>query len=159
MSITTDEFGAIFPRARVYGVALSPVPTVRPQRENVEYIQGDILDLADPGGDERLAKHSFDYVFSRALIAGMNKWDEYFKLCVALAKPGGWIEMHEPDITLHLTPPASGNPYDKYSRAPSLEELRAEAPSADEDPESWRVALQGLFRARGLDPSIGSHLP
>lgn len=66
--------------------------------------------------------------------------------------------MHEPDVTLHLTPPASGNVYDKYPRTPSLEELKAEAP-AGEDPESWRVTLMSLFRARGLDPSIGSHLP
>ena len=86
--ITTDEFGATFPGASVYGVDLSPVPAVRPKRENIEYIQGDIIDLAASGGDERLAKNSFDYVFSRALMAGMTKWDEYFKLCVALAKPG-----------------------------------------------------------------------
>ena len=67
--------------------------------------------------------------------------------------------MHEPDVTLHLTPPASGNVYDKYSQTPNLEEHKAETPSTVEDPESWRVALQGLFRARGLDPSVGSHLP
>lgn len=85
---TTNEFGAMFPRASVYGVDLSPVPAVRPERENIAYIQGDILELAAPGGDARLAEHSFDYVFSRALVAGMNKWDEYFKLCVTLAKPG-----------------------------------------------------------------------
>jgi hypothetical protein len=66
--------------------------------------------------------------------------------------------MHEPDVTLHLTPPASGNVHDKYSRTPSLEEVKAETPS-DEDPESWRVAPQGLSGARSLDPSIGSHLP
>lgn len=86
--ITTDEFGITFPGASVYGVDLSPVPAIRPKPKNVEYIQGDILELTAPGGDEPLVKGSFDYVFSRALMAGMNRWDEYFKLCVALAKPG-----------------------------------------------------------------------
>jgi trans-aconitate methyltransferase len=86
--IKTDEFGATFPRASVYGVDLPPVPAVRPKREIIEYIQGDILHLADLGSDEQLAKNSFDYVFSRTLMAGMTKWEEYFQLCVALVKPG-----------------------------------------------------------------------
>lgn len=37
--------------------------------------------------------------------------------------------------------------------------LKAEIPSVDRDPESWRAALGGLFRARGLEPDIGSQLP
>jgi SAM-dependent methyltransferase len=86
--ITTDEFGATYPQARVFGVDLSPVPALRPKPENVEYIQGDVFELKASSGDERLARGSFDYVFSRALMAGINKWDEYLKLCVALAKPG-----------------------------------------------------------------------
>jgi hypothetical protein len=67
--------------------------------------------------------------------------------------------MHEPDLTLHLTPPASGNAYDSYPRKPSLEELRAETLPVGKDPESWRTALQSLFRSCGLDSGVGSQLP
>lgn len=80
----------------MYGVDLSAVPALRPQRANIEYIQGDILRLAradadadvDADADGRLENDSFDYVFSRFLMGGITDWEKYVELCIALAKPG-----------------------------------------------------------------------
>lgn len=67
--------------------------------------------------------------------------------------------MQEPDITVHLSPPVSGNAYDLYPHTLTLSELEAEnLPRDDSDPEPWRATLHNLFRARGFEPSVGSKL-
>jgi hypothetical protein len=179
----TNELGAAFPDAKVYGIDLTPVPALRPKLENIEYIEGNVFELTSPGVDTRIEKGSFDYVFSRFLMAGMTEWERYVKLCAALTKPGvshlhpppsptddrsrpqqltrrkGWVEMQEPDISVRLSPPVSGNAYDLYLHTLSLSELEAEKLPRDEcDPEPWRATLHNLFRARGFELSIGSKL-
>lgn len=48
--------------------------------------------------DERLARGSFDYVFSRLLICGMTDWKGFICDIVApLLKPGGWFEVQDLD--------------------------------------------------------------
>jgi 2-polyprenyl-3-methyl-5-hydroxy-6-metoxy-1,4-benzoquinol methylase len=84
----TNELGAAFPDAKVYGIDLTPVPALRPKLENIEYIEGNVFELTSPGVDTRIEKGSFDYVFSRFLMAGMTEWERYVKLCAALTKPG-----------------------------------------------------------------------
>lgn len=86
--VTTDELGTTFPKAMVYGVDLSAVPALRPKLDNIEYIQGDVMELAATDTDYRLAKGSFNYVFSRFLMGGITEWKRYIELCLALAKPG-----------------------------------------------------------------------
>lgn len=71
---TTDELGAMFPQANVCGVDLSTVPALRPKLDNIEYIQGDIQELAVSNADDRLEKDAFDYVFSRFLMGGITNW-------------------------------------------------------------------------------------
>lgn len=83
---TTNEIATIYPEAKVFGIDLSPVPALRPKLGNIEYLKGDITELA--GTDERLTEESFDYVFSRFLMRGITDWKNYIDLCISLAKPG-----------------------------------------------------------------------
>ncbi|KAF9699117.1 hypothetical protein EKO04_002857 [Ascochyta lentis] len=154
---TTDELGATFPEASVYGVDLSAVPALRPKLNNIEYLQGDVVELAATETDTCLAKGTFDYVFSRFMMGGIMDWKGYIQLCLALLKPGAWIEMQEPDMARFLLPP-SGNAYDVYSKTPTLEDLKGNTVSVGEDPESWRAVWQNLMRFRGLEPRVGALL-
>jgi trans-aconitate methyltransferase len=87
--IVTNEIATTFPRARVYGLDLSPVPNVREKLPNIEYVQGNVMELSDSKTrDPRFENGSFDLIFSRLLIAGMTDWKGYVERCVALTKPG-----------------------------------------------------------------------
>ncbi|KAH3919957.1 hypothetical protein HBI56_033120 [Parastagonospora nodorum] len=87
--IVTHEIASQFPDAQVYGLDLSPVPNIREKLPNIEYVQGNIIDIATPHEPDARFKHnSFDYIFSRFLVVGMTDWEGYIARCVALAKPG-----------------------------------------------------------------------
>lgn len=87
--IVTNEIATAFPRAEVYGLDLSPVPNVREKLPNIEYVQGNVMELSDSKTrDPRFENGSFDLIFSRLLIAGMTDWKSYVERCVALTKPG-----------------------------------------------------------------------
>lgn len=80
----THEMASTFPAAHVFGADLSPVPQVRQKLPNIEYLQGNIMDI----DDARFAENTFDLIFSRLLVLGMSNWKEYIERCVALTKPG-----------------------------------------------------------------------
>jgi trans-aconitate methyltransferase len=80
----THEMGSTFPSAQVFGADLSPVPQVRQKLPNIQYVQGNIMDI----DDARFEKNSFDLVFSRLLVLGMSNWRAYIERCVSLTKPG-----------------------------------------------------------------------
>jgi trans-aconitate methyltransferase len=80
----THEMASTFPAAQVFGVDLSPVPQVRQKLSNIEYLQGNIMDIDDP----RFEQNTFNLVFSRLLVLGMSNWKEYIERCVALTRPG-----------------------------------------------------------------------
>jgi ubiquinone/menaquinone biosynthesis C-methylase UbiE len=64
----THEMASTFPGAEVFGADLSPVPQVRQKLSNIQYVQGDIMDM-----DQALfEQNSFDLVFSRLLVLGMS---------------------------------------------------------------------------------------
>lgn len=93
----TVQLAKKFPDAEVVGVDLSPVPSIHDRPENVKFVQGDFIALAD-SNDDRFQPGSFDYIFSRLLIFGMTDWIGYFKRVDKLLAPGGWVEAHEVDI-------------------------------------------------------------
>lgn len=80
----THEMASTFPKAQVFGADLSPVPHVRKKLPNIDYVQGNIMDI----DDARFDLSSFDLVFSRLLVLGMSDWRAYVERCVALTKPG-----------------------------------------------------------------------
>ncbi|KAJ4379597.1 hypothetical protein N0V86_004778 [Didymella sp. IMI 355093] len=80
----THEMASTFPDAKVFGADLSPIPQVRQKLSNIQYVQGDIMDI-----DQALfEQNSFDFVFSRLLVLGMSNWKVYVERCVSLTKPG-----------------------------------------------------------------------
>lgn len=102
----TDKLARRFPKAEVYGLDLSPVPTLREQRANVQYLRGNVLTQqptlwtgsAGPVLDQDEAV--FDYIFSRLLIAGMTDWHGLLKKEFAMLDSGGYLEHHEVDFTI-----------------------------------------------------------
>jgi 2-polyprenyl-3-methyl-5-hydroxy-6-metoxy-1,4-benzoquinol methylase len=86
--IMTHEMATAFPHAQVYGLDLSPVPNVREKLPNIEYVQGNVMELSDSKTrDPRFENGSFDFIFSRLLIAGMTDWKGYVERCVTLTRP------------------------------------------------------------------------
>jgi len=80
----THEMASIFPNSQVFGADLSPVPQVRRTLPNINYVQGNIMEI----NDARFEQGSFDLVFSRLLVLGISNWKTYIEHCVALTKPG-----------------------------------------------------------------------
>lgn len=80
----THEMACTFPNAEVFGADLSPVPQVRQKLSNIQYVQGNIINI----NDARFERNSFDLIFSRLLVLGMSNWKAYVERCVSLAKPG-----------------------------------------------------------------------
>ena len=93
---TTIQLAQKYPAAQVIGIDLSPVPPVHVKPDNVEYIQGDFLELAkSESKDVRFRAGTFDYIFSRLLVLGMTDWPGYFSAVTRLLALGGWLEAHE----------------------------------------------------------------
>jgi trans-aconitate methyltransferase len=91
----THDIASQFPSAQVYGLDLSPVPSVREKLKNIEYMQGNFVELTDAKNpDTRFRPGSFDYVFSRLLIMGMTDWKGYVRRCAALVRPGVRLPSH-----------------------------------------------------------------
>ncbi|KAH7091240.1 S-adenosyl-L-methionine-dependent methyltransferase [Paraphoma chrysanthemicola] len=101
----THELASQFPNARFIGLDLSPVPVVRDRLPNIQYIQGDFIELSDPDlSGSVLEPGAFDFVFSRLLILGNTNWTAYVDRCVSITKPGAWIEMNDIDLVFHCVP-------------------------------------------------------
>jgi trans-aconitate methyltransferase len=85
----THEIASQLPNTQVYGIDLSPVPNIREKLPNIEYVQANFNEVtAAHEPDSRFKKGSFDFAFSRLLVAGMIDWKDYVKRCVGLVKPG-----------------------------------------------------------------------
>ena len=82
----TVLLGKQYPEARIYGIDLSPVPTLNDKPPNVRFLQGNVMkafsgngdvdDVARKLDDPEMAKENgiFDFVFNRLLICGMSDW-------------------------------------------------------------------------------------
>ena len=78
--------------AQVYGVDIS-LRTLQKDVEwppNVEFIEGDIFDLA--GHDKRFQPESFDFVCHRLFLFAMSDWAKYMDTVALLLKPGAMSE-------------------------------------------------------------------
>jgi len=84
-------FSQMFPSAEIYGVDLSPTPAARAKPQNVSFIQGVMPRMVYSDDTGTFAKASFNFVFSRLLVAGMVGWQEYIKTAAKLVKPGGYV--------------------------------------------------------------------
>ena len=95
----THLLASAYPTAQVYGVDLAAVPEVRHGKlSNLEYVQGDILNLI--GVDSRFDLGSFDYIFHRLLIFGVTNWPGYIASVGRLLRPGGTLEIQEPNMNI-----------------------------------------------------------
>jgi SAM-dependent methyltransferase len=132
--VVTREFSDIFPAAKVLGVDLTLLPILQdgPKRENTQFIEGDIMDLASKHGE--LQNGTFDYVFSRYLVYALTCWPEYLRTCFELLKPGAWVEIQDGKLTTMAR---------RTGKEAGLE---------------WEGALHDADRAMGLDPDVGGKL-
>ena len=98
----TIQLAQRFPEAQVIGLDISPVPPMHNKPTNVQYIQGDIRELAknaewaaafDPEG--------FGYIFSRFLLFGVPDWPAHIANIASLLAPGGWVELQEPEMGIY----------------------------------------------------------
>lgn len=80
-----------FPAAQVFAVDLSVVDVEAPQ--NVQFIKGNVRNLIGEHPD--LKEESFDYVFSRFLVTGIEDWPGHMKDVARFVAPGGHFEMHD----------------------------------------------------------------
>ena len=97
--VMTVALAKAYPEAEVIGLDLSPVPDRHEKPANVTYIQGDVRELAK-GGNERIARRTFDYVFHRLLVLSMTEWPSYVSIVDSLLRPGGYAEMQELDMMI-----------------------------------------------------------
>ena len=107
--IVTCHLGQTFPHAEVYGIDLSPIPITHATPANVVFCQGIMPDIASSEDDTRFVAGSFDFVFSRLLIMGMSKWQDYVSATAKLLQPGGFVEFQELDTRFYI----DGNLCDK----------------------------------------------
>lgn len=83
----TIDFADAYPGAKVQGIDLSPIqPDQYPP--NCSFI----IDNAEAGWEY---EKQFDYIHSRAMIAGFRDWPNYFKQAFDNLKPGGYLEIQE----------------------------------------------------------------
>ncbi|CAO2654269.1 Nn.00g110020.m01.CDS01 [Neocucurbitaria sp. VM-36] len=160
----THELASLFPNAQAYGVDLSPVPNIREKLPNITYIEGNFNDLVDsPDEKSHFEANSFDYIFSRFLVLGMTDWKRYVERCVSLLKPGGWLEMHDLDMSTHhvphdITPTQRG---DVLPHNLTLHEAQSNAHPTSSwiSRPPWQTTFDKLVNAKGLDSTAGSLLP
>lgn len=118
----------------VIGVDLSPVAERTPPTR-ASFLQGDFRQMQSSAEYPQLQPESFDYVFSRMLVFGIDDWPAYIAQIKDLLKAGGWIELQELDL---------------YVRDENEQSIC----------ESWKWLRDqtAAWAARGLDMRAGSKL-
>ena len=127
------HLGRTFPNAEIIGVDISPVPVDFAKPDNVTFCLGIMPELAYSVDDERFKAHSFDFVFSRLLVGGMNKWQEYVNAIAKLLSPGGFVEFQDIDTRFYT-----------------------DGSLCDEDWD-WQLFITESVR-RGLDPQCATNM-
>lgn len=118
----------------VFGIDLSPVAKRDPPTR-ASFLQGDFRQMQSSIEYPQLQPGTFDYVFSRMLVFGINDWPAYIAQIRDLLKPGGWIELQDLDL---------------YVRDEN-EQLICES-------WNWLRDQRAAFAAKGLDMRVGSKL-
>ncbi|KAI4238395.1 MAG: hypothetical protein LQ349_001142 [Xanthoria aureola] len=125
--VVTTHLGNTYPTARVYGIDLSLVPDIHNKPSNVEYIKGDIHELAVL--DPRLAPGTAELVFGRLLVCGITDWPACIATMKTLLKPGAYVELQDLNNRLF---DSDGNRIDEGFE--------------------WMRVLRESLAAKGLDP-------
>ncbi|OSS45178.1 hypothetical protein B5807_09373 [Epicoccum nigrum] len=154
----THEMASMFPDAQVLGADLSPVPGVRQKLPNISYVQGNIMELEDA----LFERNSFDLIFSRLLVLGMPNWKAYVERCVALAKPGGWVEMHDLSTKIqHILPHISSFEHFR-PHSITINEIANSSHPTDSyySPSAfiWDSILNKLLALKDVDSYCGSNI-
>lgn len=144
----TTRLAKEFPDAKVVGIDQAPVPPMHTKPDNVEYVQGRFDDLASQG-HEALQPGSFDLIFARALVLGVQDWKRHLAHCYELLAPGGYLECHEPSVFVHYSAASPDIPVDQHWKWPH----RVHACALKNFNIDLRVGekLSTLFPAAGLE--------
>jgi SAM-dependent methyltransferase len=84
------EFADAHPCATVIGTDLSPIQPV--------WTPPNCSWLIDNAEQEWVYPKKFDFVHSRMLMMGIHDWPRYWKQAYDNLKPGGWVEVLEPEF-------------------------------------------------------------
>ncbi len=77
------------PESQVIGVDLSPIqPLWVPPNCKFEIDDADSVDWTWP-------ENSFDFIHVRSLFGCISSWPNFYKECLRVLKPGGWLEQSE----------------------------------------------------------------
>jgi SAM-dependent methyltransferase len=87
------EFADTHPSAQVLGTDLSPIQPAEETPLNCSW-------LVDNAEEEWVFDHKFDFIHSRMLMMGIHDWPRYFEQAWNNLKPGGWIEVQEPQFPI-----------------------------------------------------------
>ena len=136
--VMTVKLANMFPDAQVIGLDISPVPDIHERPSNVEYVQGDFMELV--GGDNpKFALDSFDYVFARLLSLGIRDWPGLISKIYKVLAPGGWIELQDNETAF-------------------IRNAKGEVDNNPPGAETWRVFVDDVSSA-GLDLSAPGKFP
>lgn len=159
--------GETYPTAYVYGVDLSKVPDISQQQvatkqRNVKFVQGNYMGatIGSPGPTDEAKDlwqpNSYDLIFGRALVLGIENWDHYFEKAFALLKPGGWVEDQDVDQTM-LTYPER-KPIEDMPENEWLREMRTHLAATGVDLKAASNAAERMRKAGFVDVRVEQYV-
>lgn len=86
------DFAEAHPKVNVLGTDLSPIQP--------PYTPPNCSFLIDNAESDWVFDTQFDYVHSRMLILGIKDWPRYFRQTWDNLRPGGWMEVKEPQFPI-----------------------------------------------------------
>ncbi|KAI8642087.1 S-adenosyl-L-methionine-dependent methyltransferase [Parasitella parasitica] len=137
----TFEMGETYPRSKFHGIDASCVFPEDIKPANVEFVIGNIAkEIPYPDS-------TFDYIHQRLLFLGLtdNDWDSALKELYRVLKPGGYIDLVEPDFhALFLAGPCMF----------SLQNTLAELSKARSIPPAIAPELEGRLLKAGFKNAV-----
>ncbi|KAK7548223.1 S-adenosyl-L-methionine-dependent methyltransferase [Phyllosticta citricarpa] len=157
--------GETYPTAYVYGVDLSKVPDVSQRQaaerqRNVKFVQANYMEavVGAPGPTDEAKDlwqpNSYDLIFGRALVLGIQNWDHFFQKAFELLKPGGWVEDQDVDQMM-VTYPDRRDLVDEWEWLRDMREFLTEA-SLDVD--AGKNAAERMRKAGFVDVRVEKHV-
>ncbi|KAK7530321.1 S-adenosyl-L-methionine-dependent methyltransferase [Phyllosticta citribraziliensis] len=159
--------GETYPTAYVYGLDLSKVPDISQRQaaekqRNVKFVRDNYMEavVGSPGPTDEAKDlwqpNSYDLIFGRALILGIENWDLYFQKAFQLLKPGGWVEDQDVDQTM-LTYPDRRNLEDEEEWE-WLRVLRKYETEAGIDADAGKNAAERMRKAGFVDVRVEKYV-
>ncbi|CAK4034300.1 Hypothetical predicted protein [Lecanosticta acicola] len=106
---TTVRLAKEYPDAQIIGIDQATVPPIHEKPENARYLEGRFDESVEAGS---LETGTFDLIFARFLVAGVQDWRKHFAICKELLAPGGWMEFQEPSVFVHYSADSMDVPID-----------------------------------------------